>query len=173
MRIISIVFIFLFASSQLLAQSDKKVDYLNEGDFIPEFKIPIENGDTILASQLRGKTIVLVFFATWCPPCLKELPDVQKEIWEKYKKQNNFQLFVVGRGHTIVELNNFKLKNSYTFPFVADTDRSIFSVFAKQNIPRMYLIDKQGKIIKMNGGFTPNVFNDFVELLDKELSSTN
>lgn len=171
MRIISSILLFLFFSLAIHAQTNEKIDFLNEGDILPEFSIPLENGDTISSFDLHGKVVVFVFFATWCSPCLKELPHVQKEIWEKYKNHNNFQLFVVGREHKLSEINEFKSKNNYTFPCIADTNRSIFSIFAKQNIPRMYLINKNGKIIKMTGGFTPSLFSDFLKLLEEEIKS--
>ena len=169
MRIVSLCLFFMLFSAVSNAQNKEEIDFLKEGDSIPEFSIPLENGDTILSSSLKGKTVVLTFFATWCPPCLKELPEVQKEMWEKYKSNDNFRLFVIGREHNKNELADFKSKNHYTFPCIADTDRSIFSVFAKQNIPRMYLISKEGKIVRMSEGFTPSVFDNFIDLLEKEL----
>ena len=169
MQNVSLILFFLFISFSAYTQVEESIDYLKEGDLIPEFSIPLESGDTVSSATLKGNAVVLVFFATWCPPCLKELPHVQKEIWEKYKNHSDFRLFVVGREHTREELNAFKTNNKYTFPCIADTDRSIFSVFAKQNIPRMYLINKEGKIIKMNISFTPKLFNNFTDLLEKEL----
>ena len=173
MRIISLLVLFWLSSTATKAQSSENIDYLKEGDYIPEFSIPLGNGDTLSSVALKGKTIVVVFFATWCPPCLKELPHVQKEIWEKYRDRENFRLLVIGREHTLEDIIQFKQKNNYTFPCIADADRSIFSVFAKQNIPRMYLIDKEGKIIKMSSGFTPNLFHKFQLLLEQQLNTNS
>lgn len=169
MRFISAVAILFFMSQPGMAQTEEKIDFLKEGDFIPQFNIPLENGTTISSSDLKGKVVVLSFFATWCGPCMKELPHVQKEIWEKYKDNNKFQLLVIGREHTREEMTKFKNDKGFTFPIIADTKREIFSIFAKQNIPRMYLIDKTGKIVYMTEGFEDKTFKSFLSKMDTEL----
>jgi len=169
MQFITLLALILCFGSFGKAQNTDSINYLHEGDPIPEFTIPLEDGSTISSSKLKGKTLVLSFFATWCGPCLRELPHVQTEIWEKYQTNKNFELFVIGREHTSEEMAKFKTDKAYTFPIVADTKREIFSLFAKQNIPRMYLIDRTGKIILMSEGFEQSKFNAFLKRLDDEL----
>ena len=170
MRFITSLAFILFFSIVGKAQNRDTINYLHEGDYIPQFNIPLEDGTTITSADLKSKVTVLSFFATWCGPCLRELPHVQTEMWDKYKSNPNFRLFVVGREHTSEELAKFKTEKKYTFPIIADTKREIFSLFAKQNIPRMYLIDKTGKIVLMSEGFEQTKFNVFLKRLDDELN---
>lgn len=168
-QFVSLLLLMLFFSAASIAQTVEKIDYLVEGDMLPQFNIPMENGTIISSATLANKVVVLSFFATWCGPCLKELPHLQSAIWEINKSNPNFELLVIGREHTSTELAQFKAEHQYTFPIIADTKREIFSVFAKQNIPRMYLIDRTGKIILMTEGFEEKKFKSFVNKLDAEL----
>ena len=169
MRFITITVFILLTSLAGKAQIADTINYLHEGDQIPDFNIPMEDGTTVSSSDLKGKVIVLSFFATWCGPCLRELPHVQSEIWNKYKSNPNFRLFVIGREHSKEEMAKFKTDKKYTFPIIADSKREIFSLFAKQNIPRMYLIDVTGKIVLMTEGFEESKFQLFLKKLDSEL----
>jgi len=91
------------------------------------------------------KLLVLNFFATWCGPCLAELPHLQM-IADKYVDQKDISFVVIGREETQETLDAFVSKNNYRIPFIADPKRSLYSEFAKELIPRTYLIDSQRKI---------------------------
>lgn len=168
MRNITLTALLLLASFVLAAQSDS-VDFLQEGDQLPAFKLETTDGQTVSDQILKGKTVVMVFFATWCPACVRELPHVQKKIWERHGSNDQFRLLVVGREHSAAELKKFMTQNKYTFPVIADTERKLFSLFAKQNIPRTYLIDKEGTIARMNTGFSEEKLNDLLGDLEKML----
>lgn len=162
LRIITLLFTIVILSQTGNAQDRKIVNLLEKGDEIPVFNYTNDQGKTFTSSDLAGKILVINFFATWCGPCLKELPHVQKEIWEVFRHDPNFHLLVIGREHSIDEIFKFKTENAYSFPMVADTDRSIFKLFASQNIPRTYLIDGQGIIIELLEGYHEEDFRNFV-----------
>lgn len=97
----AILTIFAFIAR---AQSDG--DIIKVGDQMPVFTIVSDNGAKMSSATLKGKVVLVNFFATWCPPCQKELADVQQKLWPKYKDNKNFQLLVIGREHTDAELEN-------------------------------------------------------------------
>lgn len=93
----------------------------------------------------RPKITVLNFFATWCGPCLIELPHLQR-VADKFADRKDVVFVVVGREESQETLDAFASKNGYRLPFVADTERSLYSEFAKTIIPRTYVIDRAGTI---------------------------
>jgi peroxiredoxin len=168
---VTFIALFLFIFSIARANEPVMTDTLSVGDKLPPLIFKNDSGKIITTDSLHGKTTMLIFFATWCPPCRAELPFVQKDIWLKLKDNKKFVLLVVGREHTLKELEKFKKKNKFTFPVVPDSGRIIYSHFAPQLIPRTYLIDKNGKIIRSVIGFNEKDFAETKEMVEKELNS--
>ena len=111
------------------------------------------------------------FFATWCGPCLKELPHVESDIFDTYKDNPNFRLLVIGREHNSDDLATFKEKTGYSFQLIADPERKIYSKFAEQFIPRNFIIDREGKVIYSSVGFNEADFNELKKVLASELAN--
>ena len=143
---------------------DNNDDIVKVGEMMPSFSIVSDNGTKINSAELKGKVVLINFFATWCPPCQKELAEVQKMLWPKYKDNNKFVMLVIGREHSDKELATYNEKKGFTFPLYPDKSRAIFGAFAKSLIPRSYLIGKDGKVIYAGKGYTDK---EFAELLEK------
>ena len=139
------------------------------GQKVPEFKVTTLNAKEFSTKNLEGKVVLINFFATWCPPCIAEMPHLEKEIWQKYKNRQDFYLISIGREHKTAELLKFKDEKGFTFPIAADPKRAVYSLFAEKMIPRNYIIDKTGKIAFQAIGYTPEEFermkNKLMELL--------
>jgi peroxiredoxin len=145
---------FLFAQDQFA--------FVKKGDVAPDFTITMQDGSTKQLSELKGKVVWLNFFATWCPPCRRELPELEKNVYKKYKNQNDFEILVIGREHDWQTVTKFKTDNNYILPFYPDPKRKIFSKYAKQNIPRNFIIDKNGRIAVVSTGFNKSDFDKIV-----------
>ncbi|WP_306620893.1 TlpA family protein disulfide reductase [Chryseobacterium ginsenosidimutans] len=141
---------------------------IKENQLLPKFTVKTENG-ILKSSNLKGKIVLINFFATWCGPCMKELPHLQKEIWEKYKDNKKFSLLVIGREHSQSEITEFKAKKGFTLPIYPDEDRSVYSLFAKEYIPRNYIIDKKGNVVYTSISFDEIEFKKMVDKLDELL----
>ena len=139
------------------AQEDN-ADIVKLGDRMPAFTITRDNGATISSS-----------FATWCPPCQKELADVQKSLWPKYKDRDDFVLLVVGREHTDADLVKYNERKGFDFPLYPDKNRAIFGAFAKNLIPRSYLVGKDGQVVYVTKGYTAEEFAELMEQIEKAL----
>lgn len=144
-------------------------DIVKVGDKMPAFTIVSDNGQQLSSASLKGKVVLVNFFATWCPPCQKELAEVQKTLWPKYKDNKNFALQVIGREHTDADLSKYNEKKGFTFPLYPDKNRSIYGAFAKNLIPRSYLVDKSGKVIYTSKGYNDEDFASLMKAIETAL----
>jgi peroxiredoxin len=144
---------------------------MKTGEKVPDFKLTSIDGKTFKLSMFKGKTVFLNFFTLSCPSCMKELPILEKEIWQKYKDNENFVIMVVGREETVENLKTFRDKKQFTFPIASDPKRKVYSLFAKQFVPRNIIIDKDGKLILSEMGFTEEKIKNLIQNIDNELNN--
>lgn len=109
------------------------------------FKSKLGNGTPVELSKYKGNLVFLNFWATWCAPCLKELPDMEK-LHQKLGKKGLI-ILAVGMGENEKKIKNFLKKYDFTFPMVIDPDMKISHLYGVQNIPVTYLIEPGGAII--------------------------
>ncbi|SDJ11836.1 Peroxiredoxin [Pedobacter sp. ok626] len=172
MKLTRVAILLLLLPFATIAQDDKST-LTKLGESVPKFSFEIERGKTANIDDYKGKLILINLFATWCPPCNTELPLVQKQIWEKYSNNPDFAFFVFGREEGWDKLEPFKKAKGFTFPILPDVDRSIFSKFATQSIPRNIIVDQNGKIIYQSIGFSEKEFAEMVALIDANLKKTS
>lgn len=143
-----------------------------EGQKAPEFSVSSLDGREFSNSSLEGRVVLLNFFATWCGPCMAELPEVEKQIWHEFRKEGLIVL-AVGREHTAQELLKFNQKKKFSFFIAADPERKIYGKFATKYIPRTYLIDRDGTIVYQSIGYEPEEFQKLKQKIAELLSNLN
>lgn len=165
MKQIITVLVFCYT---LLSATQAQEWKVNIGEQAPAFEI--QGRDKVISSHsLRGKVVLLNFFATWCPPCRKELPRLQTELYEELKDNPDFAVFVLGREEDWSKLDPFMQQHNYSFPVFPDLQRKVFSLFAESSIPRNVILDRNGKIIYQSIGFTDEEFTEMVTFIKSEL----
>lgn len=147
----------------------KKTTLVVKDQVVSSFKFEISKGKTISFSEYRGKIVLINFFATWCGPCLRELPLVQEQIWNKHKDDPKFAMLTFGREHSWEEVLKFGKDKNFTFPLLPDPKRGVYGRFATELIPRSFLIDAKGNVIYLSEGFEEAHFNELKDLIDKLL----
>ena len=157
------ILIFLLVSLNSSFGQDLNDDYMKSSlvqlnETAPEFSFTTNDGKTVELSEYKGKVILINFFATWCGPCMQEMPYLEKEIWQELKDNSNFTVLSFGRDHSQEEINNFIQKKKFTFPIYADKGKLIYNLFATKFIPRNYLIDQNGKVVYASTGYTKDEF---------------
>ena len=145
-----------------VGRAQEDVDLVKVGDKMPAFTIMRDDGTTLSSASLEGKVVLVNFFATWCPPCQKELAEVQERLWPAYKDRKDFALLVIGREHSDADLVKYNERKGFDFPLYPDKNRAIFGAFAKNLIPRSYLIGKDGDVIYMSKGYTEEEFGELM-----------
>jgi len=118
------------------------------GKAAPEFVLPAIDGKDLRLSKFRGKVVYLDFWASWCEPCLRALPDV-KALWSDYRDQD-FIIIGVSLDYTQTAWRNFVNANGLDWKQTYDDLRSsggAVSVYRVRSIPQTFLIDKDGVLI--------------------------
>ena len=136
--------------TQNAAQGEKKDQ--NAVAAIP-FTLKDQYGKTHTLTDYKGKIIFLNFWATWCPPCRAEMPDIQK-LYERSPREGTDAVIVLGvaapkLGSEKDEagIKAFMDKNGYTYPVLMDKGGKLFEAYGIRAIPTTYLIDRRGNVI--------------------------
>ena len=153
------------------APDPAKATRVKVGDLAPQFEVTTLDGARFSLKEHRGEVVLINFFATWCGPCLEEMPHLEKEIWQRHKSAK-LAMIALGREHTNSELIPFRKKHQLTFPMAGDVKREIFDKYAEAYIPRSLLIDVNGRVIAQVVGYNEKEFRAFVETLEKALAKT-
>ena len=123
----------------------------NIGQFAPEISLPSPDGKEIALSSLKGKLVLIDFWASWCGPCRKEMPNVVK-IYSKFKNKG-FEIYGVSLDQDKEKWLEAITKDGINWPQVSDLkywDNVAAKIYNVQGIPYTVLIDKDGKIIAKN-----------------------
>lgn len=120
------------------------------------------DGKTYSLSGLRGKVVLLNFWATWCPPCRKEMPDMET-LRQRFDKKGLVILAVSDEDRRVIE--GYLATQHYTFPILLDPDRKAAEAFGVDGIPKSFIFDRQGNLVAqaMDGRSE----RQFLELLNR------
>ena len=167
----AIVLLLFFFSSITLAQDDlESSTILKVGNNLPTFTTQSLSGKTFSSDELKGKVVLINFWATWCPPCKAELPLLQKNIYDKVKDKN-FAVLCISRGEKDDVVKKFVWENKYTFPVYLDHETMTYNLFASKYIPRNFVIGKDGKVKLATVGFSKEEFDKMIKLIRTELKN--
>lgn len=126
---------------------------------------PASGGKAISLAQLKGKPVLLVFWATWCPPCRREIPAL-KDLQAKYAPKG-LEVISVGIQYrqTREGVVEFKSKNALPYEVLWDSDGKVAQEYAISSVPTNILLDADGTIRFRNNAIEPSL----IEAIEKHL----
>ncbi|MGE7914547.1 redoxin domain-containing protein [Lysinibacillus xylanilyticus] len=162
-------------TASLGKEMDEQKIGLKNGDTPPDFTLTSLDGEEVTLSDLRGKKVVLNFWATWCPPCKAEMPHMQK-YYEQHAKEDNVEIIAVnltkderdfsadGKIDTVM---TFRDSFELTFPILLDQEREVSPQYKIMTIPTTYFIDSKGYIQRaISGPMDTDMLKSYVDELD-------
>ncbi len=119
---------------------------INKGNIAPDFELQTLDGTKMKLSDFRGKKLIVNLWATWCPPCRAEMPDMQA-FYEEQKEDNIAVLAVnLTQSDNKEKVAAFIKEFGLSFPVVLDVDNKVADTYQVVSIPTSYIIDSKGVI---------------------------
>ena len=164
MRIFFLFFLsFIFINSQ--AQNNLNRGYkVKVGDQAPKIDLKLLDGQLINNENIKGKVVIFQFTASWCSVCVKEMPHLEKEVWQCFK-DDDFLLIGVDLMEDLEVVKEFILNTEVTYPFAIDKDGSFFKSFTlpKAGVTRNIVIDQKGEISFLTRLYDEKEFTQMIE----------
>lgn len=134
-----------------------------------EFSLPTVSGENVALQSLRGKVVLLNFWATWCGPCRQELPELAR-VQEKFR-QRGLAVIAVTVDNEVENVRGFLKKYEIKLQALWDKKKKVADAYVVEKMPSSYLIDRTGVVRFIHRGYTPEELRrieaEIDELLDK------
>lgn len=149
MRTRPILFALVLATAMLTTALSASA--LGTGSRAPEINLESLDGDQIRMRGLRGKVVIVDFWASWCAPCREEMP-VLNRLYETYKDQG---LVVIGvsQDERTRDARGFLRRTPAAFPIVIDSEHAVAGRYSPPRMPTSYIIDRRGVVRHVHEGF--------------------
>ena len=166
---VSVVFYLLKERDSTLTRSSQ----IQLGLPAPDFAFPDLNGQKVSLSDHRGKVVFVNIWATWCPPCISEMPSMQK-LYDRFKGEN-FEILAVNidsAGHEAVA--PFMKELNLSFPALLDPQGNIQPLYGITGVPESFIVDREGilveKVIGPMDWTDPKILRFFQDLIQRPKS---
>ncbi len=141
MLMVTLVGIGGAAAPDILPVAERNVVKL--GEPAPNFRLRDLNGQMVSLSDLRGKVVLLNFWATWCGPCRVEMPAME-ELYRTFSR-NDFEILAVSTDAQGASVTRpFQQENHLTFPILHDADYRVGLTYGARSLPMTFMVDRQG-----------------------------
>ena len=157
-------------AAQSCSTANDPATHTKVGQQMPAITVKDTAGNTFSLANLKGKVVLVNFWATWCGPCTFEIPRLEKEVWQKYKSRPNFAMVAIAREQTPDEIMAFQKRSQFTYPIASDPQRSTYALFADYGIPRSYVVDADGKILFQTVGYCEGDFDQLKREIERGLA---
>ena len=147
--------------------TDERGYSVKVGDEAPKIDLELLDGRKLTNENLKGKVVVIQFTASWCGVCIKEMPHLEKEVWQRFKN-DDFLLVGVDLKEELSVVEEFIKSTNVTYPFTIDSDGNFFESFTipGAGVTRNIVINKEGKISFLTRLFDENEFQQMIKKIE-------
>ena len=137
------------------------------GQPVADIALPDLEGKTVKLSDFRGQVVLVNFWATWCPPCIEEMPSLQK--LHEVLSDKGLYVMAISVDENLEDVERFRDDLKVTLPILLDPGGKVAHSYATFKFPETYIVDRDGKlagkVIGPRDWIAPLVIHDLVELL--------
>lgn len=134
----------------------------------PQFTAKTLDGKSVSLRELKGKVVMINFWASWCGPCRQEMP-LLEEIYNDYKKAG-FILLGVNLDEEVDDAKGFLSGVNVSFPVPLDPMGKVAEAYENQAMPSSYFVDKNGQLAYLHKGYRPGEEEDYRKVIKKLLA---
>lgn len=161
--LIAVLIIGGYAIGTTLFASDDNAP-LAEGSKSPEFALSDLEGNLQQLSDYEGKAVVVNFWGTFCPPCVKEMPEFERQ-YVKWKEQG-LVILAINLSEDTLTVNNFVRRFDLNYPILRDVNRKTERSYGLKSYPTTFFIKPDGSIMEIKvGGMTETEIDERIERL--------
>lgn len=167
-------FVLLFAFQSKAQKVYEHQFLVKVGDEMPDFETKLTDGTLFKLSEQRGKVVMLQYTASWCGVCRKEIPYIEKDIWQKLNDKD-FVLVGIDYKEKPEKANEFARQMNISYPLAYDESGEIFHSIATEGagVTRNVIIDRNGKIIFLSRLFRMDEFNEMKKVIFEEVAKAD
>ncbi|GAV11098.1 MULTISPECIES: redoxin domain-containing protein [Paenibacillus] len=150
-----------------ISNAYSKPTYPEVGSRIPDVSLHTLKGDTVQLSDYKGKSLVLNFWGSWCEPCEREMPTLQKaaDDW----KDRNVEVVGINYGEDAIVVDNYMKAVNVHFTMLLDSNKSVTKAFGVRPLPTTFFIKPDGKVHAIHTGeVTTSQLESYLEQMAKE-----
>ena len=135
----------------------------------PDFTLQQLDAGTVHLSDLRGRVVIMEFWATWCGPCRFSTPSLDV-IYRKFRDRG-VTVLLINQGEDAEKVRRW-VEGRFQAPILLDQDRRVAMRYGVQGIPRLFIVDQSGKILYTRSGYGGGLERDLTAILDELLAAS-
>jgi thiol-disulfide isomerase/thioredoxin len=134
---------FVFTTNLKAPEGEAGIPKLSAGKNLAVFS---RDGKSVDLSRLKGRIVVVHFWATWCPPCVDELPELDR-FWRRYRNNPAIALYSVSVDESWEVIDTFRKQHPFDLPLFRDPQSKTAHKFGTTKFPETYIADRSGKVL--------------------------